>query len=178
MGLLIVFMLSCTSVLSADTGLRVVTTTRTNAETAIIYRTDVYTRDGQTNLVRRTKTKAGVVQVQVHRFYYRGALVGDYLVMPDSSGLTTEDGCPYSVSIQFWPSKEVRSVVFGTNGVVLDAFMATNGVLYPADSALIHKANEIGGDVAKLLSPAHVTNTPPADFVREAGKRIEKHRDK
>lgn len=94
----IVFLLSCASVLGADGGIQVFTSAKTNAETASITTKEFYTRDGQTNLVRHTKTKAGVVQIRIHRFYHGGALVGDYVAMPDSSGLTTEAGTPYSVS--------------------------------------------------------------------------------
>ncbi len=57
----IVFLLSCASVLGADSNVRVFTTAKTNAETASIITKEFYTRDGQTNLVRHTKTKAGVV---------------------------------------------------------------------------------------------------------------------
>lgn len=62
----IAFLLSCASVFGADGDIRVVTTARTNAETASITIKDFYTRDGQTNLVRHTKTKAGVVQIRIH----------------------------------------------------------------------------------------------------------------
>ena len=67
----VALILSCVSVFGADTGIRVVTTVKTNAETASIYTTDVFTRDGQTNLVRRTKTKACVEQIRIQRFYYQ-----------------------------------------------------------------------------------------------------------
>ena len=162
----------------AENGIRVVTTAKTNAETASIYTTDVFTRNGETNLVRRTRTKDGVVQIWSHQFYHHGVPVGDYIAMKDSSGLTTEASIPYSVTIEFGPSKDVRSVVFGTNGVVVDAFMATNGLFYPADETLIRKANHIGRDLSTLLSPSHVTNTSPGDFGREVEQFIEKHKGK
>src|SRR2546430_17007900 len=71
----IVFLLSCASVFGADGGIQVVSTSKTNAQTASITTKDVFTRDGQTNLVRDTKTKAGVVQIRIHRFYYGRSLV-------------------------------------------------------------------------------------------------------
>lgn len=83
------------------------------------------------------------------------------------------------MGFEFGPTKDVKSAVIGTkDGVLLDAFMATNGVFYPADISLIRKANEIGGDMSKLLSPAHVTNTPPGEFRHEIEELIEHHRDK
>jgi hypothetical protein len=179
MRVFIVFVLSCASVLGADTGVRIVTTAKTNAETASLYTRDVFTRDGQTNLVRTTKTKGGVVEARIQRFYHAGVLVGNYEAIRDSSGFSTEAGSPYAVTFEFWPSRDVRSAVIGTkDGVILDAFTATNGVFYPADSLLIRKANDVGGDVSRLLSPAHVTNTPTGEFRQEVERLIEKHKGK
>jgi hypothetical protein len=164
--------------LGADTGIQVFTTARTN-ESGSVDTLDVFTRDGQTNLVRTTKTKAGFVQIRTHRFYHNGVRIGDYVTMGDSSsGFTVEGGCPYSVTLEFWPSKEIRSVVFGTNAVTLDWFTCTNGVFSPVDSSLIGKANAFTEDLRPLLSPAHVTNTTPEKFGREVEQFIQKQRDK
>jgi hypothetical protein len=119
------------------------------------------------------------VQIRVHRFYYNGLLVGNFVAMPESSGTTTEAGSPYSIGFEFGPAKEVKSAVIGTkDGVILDAFMATNGDFYPADSSLIQKANDIGGDLSKLLSPSSVTNKSPGEFQHDVEQLIEKHKDK
>jgi hypothetical protein len=148
----IVFLLSCASVLGADGDIRVVTTAKTNAETASITTKDFYTRDGQTNLVRHTKTKAGVVQIRIHRFYHAGSLVGDYVAMPDSSGFTTEAGTPYSASLECDASRNPKSVVIGTrDGVILDAFSYTNGVFSPVESSLLTKANATGLQVREAM---------------------------
>jgi hypothetical protein len=174
----IVFILSCASVFGADTGIRVVTTSKTNAESASIYTTDTFTRDGQTNLVRHTKSKAGELQIRIQRFYHAGVFIGDYVAMKDSSGFTTEAGVPYSVSFEFWPSKDIRSAVVGTkDGAILDAFTCTNGVFTPADISVITKANGITQDLRPLLSPSHVTNTTPQDFGREVEQFIQKHQE-
>jgi hypothetical protein len=142
----IVLILSCASVLGADTGIRVVTTVTTNAETSSIYTRDVFTRDGQTNLVRTTKTKGGMLAGRIQRFYHDGVLVGDYETFGDTSGFSTEAGSPYAVTFEFWPSKDVRSAVIGTkDGVILDAFTCTNGIFCPDESSRIAKANAIFG---------------------------------
>ena len=173
----IVFILSCASVFSADADLRVVTTVKTNADIASIYSTDVFTRDGQTNLVRTTKTKAGKFQIRVQKFYHSGVFIGDYVAMKDSSGFTIEPGIPYSVSFEFWPSKDIRSAVVGTkDGVILDCFSCTNGVFSPVEGSQISKANAFFGDLRPLLSPAHVTNTTPEAFGHEAEQFIEQHK--
>jgi len=148
----IVFLLSCASVFGADSGVHVVSTAKTNAETASITTKDFYTRDGQTNLVRHTKTKAGVVQIRIHRFYHAGTLVGDFVAMPDSSGFTTEAGTAYSVSMECDASRTPKSVVIGTkDGVILDAFSYTNGVFSPVESSLLTKANASGSQTRAVM---------------------------
>ncbi len=144
----IVFLLSCAAAFGADGDIRVVTTAKTNAETASITTKDFYTRDGHTNLVRHTKTKAGVVQIRIHRFYHAGSLVGDFVAMPDSSGFITEAGTPFSVSLESDASRNPKSVVIGTkDGVIMDAFSCTNGIFSPIESSLLTKANATGSQV-------------------------------
>ncbi len=148
----IVFLLSCASVFGADSGIHVVSTATTNAESASITTKDFYTRDGQTNLVRHTKTKAGVVQIRIHQFYHAGALVGDYVATPDSSGFTTEAGTQYSVSLECDASHNPKSMVIGTkDGVILDAFSYTNGVFSPVESEFLTKATATGSEVHEAM---------------------------
>jgi hypothetical protein len=98
--------------------------------------------------------------------------------MKDSSGFTTEAGIPYSVSFEFWPSKDIRSAVVGTkDGTVLDAFTCTNGVFTPMDISIITKGNGITQDLRPLFSPSHVTNTTPENFGREVEQFIQKHQE-
>ena len=147
----IILILSCASVLGADTGIHVVTTCKTN-ESGSVTTKDVFTRDGQTNLVRNTSTKSGAVRIRIHRFYFRGSLVGDFVAMPDSSGFTTEAGSPYSVSFEFDASHSVKSAIIGTkDGVILDAFSCTNGIFSPVESSLLTKANSVGADVRGVM---------------------------
>jgi hypothetical protein len=137
----IIFLLSCASVLGADSDIHVATTVHTN-DSGRVSTKEVFTRGGQTNLVRNTATKAGVVQIQLHRFYHAGSLVGEFVAMPDSSGLSTEAGTPYSVSLECDAARNPKSVLIGTkNGDVVDAFSYTNGVFVPVESSVITKAN-------------------------------------
>ncbi len=141
---------------------------RTNSETKAIYKTEVFLRGGQTNHVRQTKTQAEVVGITIQRFSHGGILIGDYVSMKYSSGFNTEAGIPYSVSFQFWPSKDIRSAVIGTkDGEILDAFTCTNGLFFPCEASMIKEANGITKDMSKLLSPTHVTNTTPENFGKE-----------
>ena len=178
MRIFLALILSCASALGADTSIKVVTTARTN-ETGAVSATNVFTRDGQTNLVLRTKTESGVVRTRIQRFYHGGSLVGEFISMPTSSGFSTEAGSPYSMAFEFGPDRAVKSAVIGTkDGTMLDAFMATNGIFYPVETLLLGKANDAGSDLKQLLSPTNITNTTPDEFQREVQQLIEKHKDK
>ena len=153
MRALVVLLLSCASLFGADSVIQVFSTAKTNAQTSRIDMEDVFTRDGQTNLVRRTRTSmTGVVQIRIHRFYHAGVLVGDYVAMRDSSGLTTEAGCPYSVSLECDATHAPKSVVVGTkDGTILDAFSFTNEFFTPIEGALISKANAAGSLTREVI---------------------------
>jgi hypothetical protein len=148
----VLIVLGCSKKERATAPIRVFTTAKTNAEIAVINTTDVFTRDGQTNLVRFTTTMRGLVTARHHRFYHAGVLVGDYWARQDSSGFIIKGGSPYSVIFKYSPSKEVSSVFICTNDlVVIDCFIATNEVFNPADSSTIREANKRGEDVTMHL---------------------------
>lgn len=129
MKTLIILILSCGSVFAADTDVRVITSTTTNVESASVTTTEVFTRGGQTNLVRQTMTKAGVVKARVHWFYRDGARLATFVTAPDSSAFVPESGARYSVSLEFSPDKEVTHARVGKNdGFLLDAFTCTDGI--------------------------------------------------
>jgi len=138
----IVFLLLYASAVATDGAIQVFTTTKTNAES--ISTKDIYTRDGQTNLVRTSKITSGKLQVRIQKFYYSGVHIGDYTATEYSSGFITEPGIPYSVCFEFGSSKELKSAVIGSkDGVILDTFDCTNGLLYPADAVQIQQANDL-----------------------------------
>ena len=136
----IVLFLSCMAVSAADTGVRVTTNLSTNAETKAVYLEETFTRDGQTNLVRQTKTEDGVVAGRIQRFYHGGEFVAVHLLvtrpahMARESFSTTESS--YSVSLDFSPSKDMeRVIITRKKGNILDGFTATNGVFYPVSNS-------------------------------------------
>jgi hypothetical protein len=112
----------------------------TNAEIGVVHLEETFTRDGQTNLVRKTSLKDGVVTGRVQRFYHDGEFVAVHLLvtkpahMARESFSTTESSC--AVSVDFSPTKEIESVIITRKrGNVLDGFTATNGVFYPISNA-------------------------------------------
>lgn len=140
MRVFIVFILSCISTFAADTGVRMTTSTSTNAETGAVYLEETFTRNGQTNLVRKTKTEDGVVTGRNQRFYHDRELVAVHLVVTKPANMaresfsTTESSC--AVSADFSPSKEIeRMIITRKKGNVLDGFTATNGVFYPVSNS-------------------------------------------
>jgi hypothetical protein len=165
--------LSCVSVFGGETGVQVVTTVKTNTEAETILATDVCTRNGQTNLVRTTLTKSGVVQIRIQKFYHSGVFVGRYMATKDSSGFKTEAGIPYSVSFEFGRSNEVRSAIIETKDSILDIFCFTNGVFYPAEAIRIQQANDALG----AMSDAEHARTP-AEVVKKMEEAATKIKEK
>lgn len=143
---LIVFILSCLSVFAADTNdIQVATRTYKIMPEDSLATVETFTRNGQTNLVRNTHTKDGVVLFRSQSFYHNGTEVGIYMYQI-SNGTNTivgsTPGAPYSFNVHFESSSNnPRSAqIRSTNLVLLDWFLCTNGVFYPADSSLIRKA--------------------------------------
>jgi hypothetical protein len=171
---LIILLLSCGTILGADTSIRVVTTTRTNAEEASISTKEIFTRDGKTNLVRNTKAKAGAVQIRIHRFYHAGAFVGMLTESPDFSSTTSQPACPYALDLEYGPSHQLKyAAILGEGGALVDAFSCTNGVLFPVPSLELSGAAGIGTDAKKLMSGARKMS--PEEFHREVERLVEKH---
>lgn len=155
MKAIITLLFSCASIWAAETELRVASTAGTNVESAVAWTRDVFTRDGQTNLVRTTKvTPRGVTQVA--HFYHAGQLVGNFLSMeadPESPTFNTETG-PYCMSLNFWSSGAIRSAQIGDkSGVLLDEFTYTNGVFSPAERAIIERERAKGKHMKPKFAP-------------------------
>jgi hypothetical protein len=141
MKMFIALILSCLSTLGADTDLKVITSTKTDAEKALVFTQDVFLRAGQTNLVRTTLSKEGSLEMRTQRFYHEGVLLAELSKTQKDFLLTTEAGAPYSVSFDFWPSNELKSVaVWSKNGKIIDAFNCSNGICSPVQSSVIQKA--------------------------------------
>lgn len=135
----LIFLLSCASVLGAETDIALFSVARTNAENAAVHVKDMFTRDGQTNLIRETKIASGKVS-RTYRFYHGGQNVGNYLAFPEGDAFkavfNTEAG-PYCMSLKFGPSGEVLSARIGDKaGSLLDEFSYTNGVFSPMNGPL------------------------------------------
>jgi hypothetical protein len=154
MKTLIILLLSYISAFGADTSIQVITTTKTNAVSGRIFTMEVFTRAGQTNLVRTTVTTRGVSESPLHKFYHDGVLVGECWAFQDSSGFITQAGSPHSVIVKYWPSKNASQAFICTKDrVVLDFFTATNGIFYPADRSAVREANKMTTEMSKAISP-------------------------
>ena len=173
MRILVAFFLSCVSAFAADADLHVVTTVRTN-ESGSISTKDVFTRNGQTNLVRNTSVKDGVVRMRVHRFYHAGSLVGMLTSSPDASSTSSEAGSLFALDFEYGASNQLRyAAIVSQDGVLVDAFACTNGVLVPVPSSELTNAADISADAKKLMSPDRKLS--PEQFHREVDQIIEKH---
>lgn len=148
MKAILVCILSCLSVFAADINdIRVATRTYKIMPENLLATEEVFTRSGQTNLVRQTHTKDGVVLFRSQSIYHDGTEVGVYTLRSDTytnTGVMSTPGTPYSFYVGFDASNMPHSVhITTTNLVTLDWFLCTNGVFYPVDSSLIRKANDM-----------------------------------
>ncbi len=106
---------------------------------------EAFTRDGQTNLVRQTHTKDGVILFRSQSFYHNGVEAGVYTyerANGTNTGIASSAGSPYYFNVIFDSSMKPRSAnIVATNLAMVDWFLCTNGIFYPADSSLIQQAN-------------------------------------
>ena len=141
MKTIIAYILTCISVVAADTNdVQVVTTLNTNTQPGILITLETSTRAGQTNLVRDTRTKAGALTIRNQTFYHGGVQVGGYTTYPTTSFTYSVAGAPYSMSFQYDASHQLRSALVASNTTILESFTCTNGVFYSQDSAFLQKA--------------------------------------
>jgi hypothetical protein len=105
---------------------------------------DVFTRDGQTNLVRFSSSTNGTTIIWSHQFFYHdGKRVGECLA-PDPScmQIDSEAGSRYSIRYRSGGYNEPVSVyILETNGDCVDLFTCTYGLFYPVESRLIKDYN-------------------------------------
>jgi hypothetical protein len=137
--------LSCASLFGADTSIQVFTTTKTNATAPdFVLTLAVFTRDGQTNLVRSTLTRQGKVVSPAHKFYHDGFLVGEISSIADFSVFTGAADCPYSLEGYYRTNGGIwQACICTKDGVVLDYFTATNGLFWPASRSEIQNLNKM-----------------------------------
>jgi hypothetical protein len=157
MKAILLCMLSCLSVVAADTNrIQLFTTASTNAESGYLNTVDEFTRGGQTNLIRRTHTRGGVVVFRSQTFYHNGADLGGHIFNGSETIIGSTAGAPYPLSFVFDTSNKPRSAIIGTvrtnaaagsiTIVTLDSFACTNGVFYPRDSSFIREVNSLPND--------------------------------
>lgn len=151
----IVFLLilSCVSIFAADSALQQFSLVKTNGDAVITL--DVFTRSGETNLIRSTVTRRGVFESRTHRFYLGGVLVGEQWSFPDSTGYITEANLPYTMIFESSPSNDVASAYICTdNRIVIEFFTATNGLFFPVDTFAVQEARKMTTEMQKRNSPA------------------------
>ena len=150
MRILFILILSCTSLFAGDQGVRVVTTAVTNA--VFITTKEVFTREGQTNLVRQTTTQAGTVTAKIQSFYHDGSQLATFLVVtPHYSQFFTKPDSSYLIGLDFSPSNQINYLTFCSNKYsVVEAFSCTNGNFYPESSTVISEMNALPHEVTAM----------------------------
>lgn len=140
-----------------NTGVQCVSTFTTNSTGAIVT-TDAFTRNGQTNLIRVTKLKSGVVVFQRQTFCHNGVPVAYFVDVKGIQSFGTVTNAPYEIHVDFLQNKEIRAVwIYGSDDLThesfIDGWYPTNGVYYPApDSDL--ECKDVNDDGASELDSA------------------------
>lgn len=158
-------------------GVQMTSTSSTNATTGAVKQRDVYTRDGQTNLIRNRMTlKDGTIEVLAHRIYREGQIVAMISDVQGSFNIMTEPDSPYGISVEFHPDRTVRAVVLmSTKGDIADMFLATNKVIVPVNTSDLQKAQGIGKVATESMSGA--TNKTSSEFYDEVEDLIEESQE-
>jgi hypothetical protein len=130
--------------MGADTGIQVASTTNyAGVGNSIAFKMDVFTRDGQTNLVCDTRTKDGALIVRIQSFYHDGLKIGKSIATPDVQDFVAEADSPYSVCFRLRSPHDTGFVyVSAKDGSIVDIFTCTNGIYYPAESHLITELSD------------------------------------
>ncbi len=135
-----VLLLQCLSALAGDTGVRMTSAVSTNTEMGIVHIEETFTRNGQTNLIRKSSLRDGVFTGRVQRFYHEGEFVAAHVFVSSPVNMARESfttiESSYSVGLDFSPTKQIeRVIITRKKGNVLDGFTATNGVFYPVSNS-------------------------------------------
>ena len=122
-----------------------VTTTKTNASAPdYVLTLSVFTRDGQTNLVRSILTRPDKVESPSHKFYHEGFLVGEIKSIANFYVFTGAADCPYSLEGYYRTNGGIwQAAICTKDGVVLDYFTATNGLFWPAPRSEIQNLSKM-----------------------------------
>lgn len=127
----------------ADSGVTVSSTTQyLTPEKSVSVVRDVYWRDGETNLVRETRSREGQLLVRTQEFRQGKTRIGICLTSPDGTTFQTEAGSDLTLAFGFLKRKDTDFVyIRDKNGLIIDAFSCTNGIYYPGAKEWIQNLN-------------------------------------
>jgi hypothetical protein len=137
MKTIIIWILSCLPIFAADTNdIRVVTWSYKVMPEDSLATIEVFTRAGQTNLVRQTHTKDGVVLLRNQSFYHNGTEVGIYTYQvrggPDVTSVGSVPGASCYFNIAFDASSKPRSAhIMADSSLILEANGRLSKISHP-----------------------------------------------
>ncbi len=143
MKTIILSLACCLSVLAADTNeIRVIKWTDSKISPGYLVTYEEFTRSGQTNLLRATTSRDGVISSMAHNFYHRGAYLGRYSTASGCTFVNTAPGAPVTLTFAWDSSNQLRTAsVSATNYLILDSFTYTNGLFHPVGNSEIEESN-------------------------------------
>jgi hypothetical protein len=156
---------------------QVIATTKTNLDTETVIVTDTYLRGGMTNLICRTESRNGR-QARDQKIYYEGVLLGSVLETSGIVGVSSEPNPTYSLTFQFAADKigrptALQSATINSNYFLVDAFICTNGILFPMETSKIRKAREIDAGLGKIFDSKNLHSKSSEEIMRQTQELIE-----
>ncbi|HTI98494.1 MAG TPA: hypothetical protein VL527_06285 [Dongiaceae bacterium] len=114
-----------------------------------------------------------MTRMQVQQLYHAGARVGILAVSPEGSSIATEAGSPFALDVEYDAARQLKYAgILSPAGVVVDAFVCTNGVLVPVPNAALDAAAEMAPDVKKLMFRERKRS--PEQFHQEVDRMVRK----
>jgi hypothetical protein len=161
---------------------QVATITKTNLETQTVIITDIYTRNGKTNLVCRNEfrdDKRGRNQ----KIYHDGVLLATIHEVGGIAGISTKPNPTYSLTFAFAAGKNLQptalqGATISSNYFLVDAFDCTNGVLFPMESSKINKAREIDAKLEGIFDSKNLQSKSSEEIERQMLELVETNKNK
>jgi hypothetical protein len=159
-----------TLVAGADDVQKSSTTTVKNGRTVTV---ETYTRNGATNLVAKTTSWRDGKGIQrtlmIQQVYRTNVLALEIWSADNGITLSAKAGSDVDVGTHFTPRGELDNVNLMTkDSVTIDHFAVSNGVLRPASTSLIEKANAVTKDMKGLFDSENVRTNSADEFGRPA----------
>ena len=135
-----------------------------------------------TNLACRNEFREGK-QARIQKIYHEGVLLGKVDEANGLLGISTEPNPTYALTFQFAADKTLQptalqSATITSNYFLVDAFVCTNGVLFPMETSKIEKARGIDTKLEGIFDSKNLRSKSPEEVEQEMLELVETNKNK